>query len=351
MHIIHADFKKGHVKVKITSPDDLWHLSQIIHEGDHVRGRSYRKIKLGGSEEKSQTVKKAIVLKLTVEKIEFDKHKNSLRLNGKVTEGPDDVPHGSYHTITAEEGHLLEIFKEQFLDYQQRHLQEAAKEKNSKILLVTLDREEAYFALLKKYGFEYVGELKGEVEKKYLKEKVRKSFYEDVVKVLEGYVERMGLEKIVIGSPAFWKDELYKKLPEPLKKMTILATCHGHGETGINELLKRDEVKTALQEERIAKEAHLLEELLRAISRGDPNCYGYFEVEEAAQAGAIETLLVTDKFMRKSIHGGEHPKLPELMKTVEQTRGKVHIISSDHDAGERLDGLGGIAALMRYKLH
>ena len=49
MHIIHSDFKNGEAKIKINNQDDLWHLSQILHKGDAVKGKSYRKIKLGAS--------------------------------------------------------------------------------------------------------------------------------------------------------------------------------------------------------------------------------------------------------------------------------------------------------------
>ena len=39
------------------------------------------------------------------------------------------------------------------------------------------------------------------------------------------------------------------------------------------------------------------------------------------------------------------------MKTVDSTKGDIIIISSDHEAGKKLDGLGGIAAILRFKLN
>ena len=350
MRIIEADFKKGHVKVRINNPDDLWHLSQILHKGDVVKGRSYRKIKLGGDEEKSSAVRKPVVVKIKVEKVEFDKYKQSLRVNGVVAEGPEDVSHGSYHTLNVEVDMVIEIEKESFLDFQIRHMQEASKERHSKILLCTLEREEAYFALLKKYGCEFLGELKGEVEKKYNKEKVRKDFYQEVIKILEGYIEGMGIEKIIVGSPAFWKDELYKRLPAGMRGKVVLATCNATGQNGINEMLKREEVKKALQDERVSKEMDLVERLLVKIAKNEPCCYGFYEVEEAANAGAVQILLVTDAFIRRRMHEESYELLNNVMKKVEGSRGEVHIISSDHNAGEKLDGLGGIAALLRWKV-
>ena len=350
MHIIHADFKKGQLKLKIDSPDDLWHLSQLLHHGDFVKGKSYRKIKLGGTEEKSTVVKKPVTIKIKTEKIEFDKNQHSLRINGTVLEAPEDIPHGSYHTLNVELNTILEIEKDHLYDYQLRHLQEASKEAHSKILLCTLEREEAHFALLRKYGYENLGEVKGVVENKYTKDTARKDFYEEVVKILEGYVERMGIQQIVIGSPAFWKDEIYKKLPAGLRQKTILATCHGIGDNGFNELLRREEVKTALHQERVHHELELVEKLLKAIAKNEPCSYGFYEVQEAAKSGAIQTLLVTDTYLRKKTHEENNKELQETIKTVEHMKGDVKIISSDHSGGEKLDGLGGIAALLRYRI-
>ena len=38
------------------------------------------------------------------------------------------------------------------------------------------------------------------------------------------------------------------------------------------------------------------------------------------------------------------------MRIVDKSKGEIEIISSEHDAGKKLDGLGGIAAILRFKL-
>mgnify|MGYP006438310225 FL=1 len=39
-----------------------------------------------------------------------------------------------------------------------------------------------------------------------------------------------------------------------------------------------------------------------------------------------------------------------LMRNVEKMQGKIHIISSEHEAGKKLDGLGGVGAILRYNI-
>ena len=74
MKLLHTDFKKGEVKVKIENLDDLWYLSQIVEKNDLVKGRTLRKIKTGEETQRKQKAeKKAVFLLIEVEKVEFSK--------------------------------------------------------------------------------------------------------------------------------------------------------------------------------------------------------------------------------------------------------------------------------------
>ena len=41
----------------------------------------------------------------------------------------------------------------------------------------------------------------------------------------------------------------------------------------------------------------------------------------------------------------------KIMKTTENSKGDIIIVSSEHDGGNKLDGLGGIGAILRFKLN
>ena len=43
--------------------------------------------------------------------------------------------------------------------------------------------------------------------------------------------------------------------------------------------------------------------------------------------------------------GGER-----VMRAVDQARGKVLVVSTHHDGGRKLASLGGLAALLRYRI-
>ncbi|MBU1973977.1 MAG: hypothetical protein KKH52_01115, partial [Nanoarchaeota archaeon] len=145
MDLIKSDFKKGLVKLKVSELDDLWYLSQLIDPGDFVKGKTTRKIKIGDSEN-AKTTKKTLTLKIEAETINFSESGTSLRINGLVKEGPEDVPRDSHHTISLDEASEFTLEKVNWLSYQKQKLKEAT-EKKYHYLLCLFDREEALFAL------------------------------------------------------------------------------------------------------------------------------------------------------------------------------------------------------------
>ncbi len=352
MKLIHSDIKKGEAKVKIENLDDLWYLSTIIDANDELKGKTIRKIKIGEKDERSANVsKKAVFLKLKAEKIEFSKTSNILRVSGKITEGPEDIPKGSYHTFNIEINSIITITKDRWLSFQLDKLNEACSTKVAKILICVHDREEAYFALMKKYGYEMLTDIKGNVAKKGIEEKTSSNFYLEIISQIKEYVERYKIQTVILASPAFWKEDLMKNLKDnELKNKIVLCACSSVGKNGVDEVLKREETKQALKSDRIAQEVNLVEQLMQEISKNNLAVYGLKDTDEAITIGAVDVLLVTDAIIQKTRQQGTYGKIDSLIKAADKMKGHVYIISSEHDGGKRLNGLGGIAAILRFKL-
>lgn len=345
-------FHKGEANLRMEGSDDLWYLSSLLEKGDVVEGRTWRKIKVGGGEERSaNVVKKPVYLKIEVEKVEFHKFSGDLRASGKIIEGIDDIPKGSYHTFTVEEDSQIKLHKNAWLSFHKARLNEASKERRSPLLICIFDRDEALVAILKQYGYDILAHLHGTVQKKRDVVQVTSNFYEEIEKALKEYVARFSVRSVLMASPGFWKDELVKNLKDhELKKKMIFATVSSVDKGAINELLSRPEVKSALQEERFAQEIARVNELLAMIAKGGPVAYGLKETSAAAQAGAVKQLLITDGFMQKKREQDAFEPVQSLLHAVDKGKGEIHVISSDHDGGKKLDGLGGIAALLRFAL-
>jgi len=91
--------------------------------------------------------------------------------------------------------------------------------------------------------------------------------------------------------------------------------------------------------------------ILEEINKNNLAVYGLQETENAAYAGAIKILLISDKFIQESRQKNIYSKIDNIMKSVEQRKGEINIISSDHEGGKKLNGLGGITGILRYKLN
>ena len=71
--------------------------------------------------------------------------------------------------------------------------------------------------------------------------------------------------------------------------------------------------------------------------------YGVNETKNAINLGAVSLLLILDSKVASENMG-------EAMDMVENMKGEVMVISSEHDGGKQLESLGGIAAILRYAL-
>ena len=339
--------KQGFARILVESKDDLWYLTQIIDPSDQVKARTFRKIKVGSAEKDS--IRKPMTLIISVEKVEFEGPQ--LRISGKVVEGTEEVSSGSYHSITVEENTTLTITKPQWYGYQIARLKEATETAPPKIVICVFDREEAFFALLKRDGYEFLAHFRGDVQKKRVDQKVKSEFYEQVIAQLEQYDSRFGLNRIILASPAFWKEELFKVLSNnSLKAKIVQATCSSVDESAITEVMRRKEVETAIKAVRVSDELLVVNSLLEEIRKGGKAAYGIKNVSIAVNAGAVDKLLVTDGLIVRLRQEGTFSSIDALMKLVDRTKGHVVIVSSNHDGGKALDGLGGIGAILRYQL-
>src|SRR5439155_194491 len=137
-------------------------------------------------------------------------------------------------------------------------------------------------------------------------------------------------EALVLVGPGFTREafvEYLKARDPPLAaKVHVHGTAHA-GMQGIQEALRAGVGAKVFGESRVGYETQLVEKLLEAIATDRPVAYGPAEVQEAADAGAIETLLVSDAVVR-------NPGIEELMRTAESARGTVVLVSRHHEAGK-----------------
>ncbi|NJE48364.1 mRNA surveillance protein pelota [Thermococcus sp. 9N3] len=356
MQILEEKPKEGIVKVKAETLDDLWHLYHVIDPGDVVYAKTLRKQAQRTDSLRAEKVEVIpVYLGVKAEKINFHKFANQVRVTGPIVYASrEDVPLGKYHTITIEEGTVVTIQKPRWKEHHIERLKEAIEaSKRAKVMIVVIDEGEADIALVREYGVEMVASIRRNLGgKRYNtdRESEEKRFFHDLAKTMAELMEREKIEKAIVAGPGFVKEDFHKFLREnypELAKKVVIEDTSVTGRTGIYEVIKRGTVDRVYHENRVAKEVQLVEKVLENIARNTGLAtYGLREVEEAVNYGAVETLLVLDELLK-----GEHrEKVEELMDAVRYSRGEVVIVSSEHEGGEKLKALGGLAALLRFRV-
>jgi len=93
-----------------------------------------------------------------------------------------------------------------------------------------------------------------------------------------------------------------------------------------------------------------MEEVLSRLGKGSMDVtYGFDVVKNASTMGAVDKLLVADVTLREA-SDDKRILLESLMRNVEEKRGEIIVLSVEHEAGEKLLSLGGIAALLRFPI-
>jgi len=348
MKLLYKNLGKGEIKLKITNLADLWYLSHIIEKDDLVKGKTERKIKLGDdSERNKRIVRKPVTLTVKAEKIEFSAQQDILRVNGKISEGTDDIPAGSYHTIDITENSIIKIIKQKWFSFQLKKIEDALAGSREKIVIVVMDREEAYFALLEDRNYKILSHLKGDVQKKREDHEAKGGFYIILAKQLKEYLSKYNIKQAIVASPGFWKEYILNGLDEETRKKITLAGCSSVDKNAINEVLRRPELKNVLQKDKIRKELELVDKLMMNIAKENA-AYGLKEVKQNIINGNLNVLLITDNYIIKTRKDGFYDEVDNTLAKADQIQSKIYIIETD-EASQKLDSLGGIAGIQRWK--
>jgi len=335
--------------------DDLWHLAHVVEPGDLVAGDTTRRIQrdddqlrdTGGEREHMHVT-------IDVEDVEFHRFANRLRIGGVITACSREDQLGLHHTLNVEEHDELVVEKTWKPDQRER-LEDAAEAADQPdVAIATVEEGAASVHTVAEYGIEEYASLSGPTGKgEYARD--RSELFEELGDVLS----RLDVDAIILAGPGFTKQDACDHVEEAHPDLTDLLTTvdtSAAGERGVHEVLARGALEDVREQTRVAEEARLIDELTDRIAGEETAAYGPEEVAKAAEYGAVERLLVVDERLRAE--RGATPDagsewdldVDEIIRSVERQGGEVTVFSAEFEPGQRLANLGGIAALLRYRL-
>ncbi len=178
-----------------------------------------------------------------------------------------------------------------------------------------------------------------------IRDGMAKEFFRKIADVAKTeFFDLKNLKGILVGGPGPTKEDFLKEgqLVTALKDKVIAVKDIGYAdEHGLELLVEASE--DVLAEQEITQEKKLIEEFFDKLGKDkDKTSYKLEEVRKALTMGAVDTLLISKK-LEKNIQ-------EELTKTAEQTAVTVHLISNDTEEGIQFYNLGGVGALLRFKV-
>jgi len=331
--------------------DDLWHLAHVLEPGDLVEGDTTRRIQRNDDQMRDTGGQREhIFVTLEVEDVEFARFANRLRVSGVIVGCSREDQLNAHHTLNVEEHDEITVEKH-FKSDQTERLEEATEAaENPDVAIATVEEGAAYVHTVQQYGTEeYASFTKPTGKGEYSRPR------EELFAELGDALAHLDADAVILAGPGFTKSDALDYITEEhrdLAERISTVDTSSAGDRGVHEVLKRGAVDEVQKETRIAKEATLIDDLTAEIAQGAKATYGPEDVAEAADFGAIETLLVVDDRLRTERQGdGDWPiDVNEVIESVERQGGDVVVFSSEFDPGQQLSNLGGIAAILRYRL-
>ena len=357
MKIVQKNLQQGFVKVVPDTPDDLWHLYNVIYKGDEVYAYSSRALKSDTEASRPKSAERvSAFMGVKVESVSWDKFLGKLRVHGLLCHAPDIFPIGAHHTLSIALNQQVTIVKKEWPKHLLNRLTRASETEKS-MLIISIDDEGFAIAETKQYGYETRVEQRMRLPGKQDADKrveATKGYFRLALNSLKQLWAPNHNPIVIIGA-GYVKTDFVKFLNEEAsdmaKAVVDVKSVNNGGTAGIDEALRSGVLLKAAHQLRIVDETDTMEEVMKRLGKGEGTVtYGLDPAENAIKIGAVEKLVVADTLIRDA-NEEQRLKLEGLMRETERRGAGVTVISTEHEAGAKLLSLGGIAALLRFPLY
>lgn len=311
-------------------------------------------------------------LSIRVTSIDFDPQAGQLHVSGQIAEENKFVKLGAYHTLDLELQRNFTLEKAEGWDSVALEVvrESLKQDKEGVVPAVVMQEGMANICLIT----EHQTILKQRVETGIPRKRQGRAgdhdkgmtrFYQTTLETLLRHVDITAPRPLLLASPGFTAAGFQKYIVDEATRtgnkallanksnLVVIHSSSGHLHS-LNEVLKSPEVLAKLKDTKYAKETKLMDEFMTMLRKDDGRAwYGPSEVEKAVEKSAVGrgggVLLISNALFR-SQEIGTRKRWVTLVDKVKEDGGDARILSSDHESGRRLEGLGGIAAILTFPL-
>jgi peptide chain release factor subunit 1 len=178
-----------------------------------------------------------------------------------------------------------------------------------------------------------------------IRDNMAKEFFRKIAIVMKGeFFDLKGLKGILVGGPGPTKEDFLKQgeLVTALKDKVLAVKDIGYADEHGLELLVGAS-GDVLAEQEIFHEKKILENFFNMLGKEkDMTAYKEKDIEKALSYGAVDTLILSRKLKKDEISKHE--------KKAAETGVKVLLVSVDTPEGQQFWNLGGVGAILRFKV-
>ncbi|PWY91087.1 hypothetical protein BO70DRAFT_307628 [Aspergillus heteromorphus CBS 117.55] len=380
----------GTVTLCPEEPEDMWHAYNLIRPNDILRASAIRRVTTTQETGSTSSARVHLTLEIRVKGLDFDPQSSQLHVSGTIMNETAHTKIGQHHTLDLELNRNFTLEKEMGADGEGvgwdsmavEMLKDAVDEggkRRAEAVAVVMQEGLAHICFIGQFQTILKQKVEMSVPRKRHgggdHDKGMSKFYQVTLDTLLRQLEfntsatsltsSEAVRPVLLASPGFVAAGLQKYIQSvaattmPALKRLLPSLVVVHSASGylhsLSEVLQSPAVKATLADTKYARETRLMDDFLEQLRKETNRAtYGPREVESAVDQGAVGrgggVLIISNRLFR-SQDVAERKRWVSLVDRVRDVEGgEVRVLSSDHESGRRLDGLGGVAALLTFPI-
>ena len=307
---------------------------------------------------------------IRVTKLDFDALASQLHVSGRVAEENKHVKLGAHHTLDLELQRNFTLEKADGWDSVALDILKESISQDAKAQLWAIIMQEglANICLITDHQTILRQRVEVNLPKKRAgssdHDKALQKFYQQTYDTLLRQLDLSNPKPLLLASPGFTASSFQqfiktqastgdKRLKDLLPRITVAHSASAHLHS-LSEVLSSPAVTSKLSDTKFARETQLMDRFFSLLRADDARAwYGPRECERAVERGAVGkgggTLLISNSLFRSQDIRTRHLWV-KLVDEVKEQGGEVRVLSSMHESGKRLEGLGDIAAILTFPI-
>lgn len=288
MKILHRNVDRntgeGTIKLEAEQADDMYHLYNLIAEGDTVETSTMRNVTHESKTGSIQKERIRMLLCISVERVEYDSEQGSLRVAGKNVKENDHVKMGQYHTLTIEINQVFIVYKLLWDTVYMERIKDASDPcAKADIASIVMQEGLAHICLITPFLTQTRARIERNMPKKrdgYDKHsKAMSSFFSDIYEAMIKYINFDIVQVVLCGSPGFLKDDFYTYILDRVSKNAsdgngmirhiqnkfVCAHATSGHKKAIDEMLSVPEIASRLGDVKAAGDVKALQEFYQMM--------------------------------------------------------------------------------------